>query len=105
MHDIKNLPGLKAWEITKTITGNSVVAQGPIFYRVTVEQFVLDARAIERQAGLAMMLGSAVVAAVMGPDEDIAKRTQKRTGFIGGQDAMEMPVIAFLEGGEDDPER
>lgn len=103
--DIRNLPGLKAREITKTITGTSVAEQGPVFYRVTVEQFVLDAKAIQRQHGLEQMLGSPAIAAAMGPDEDFAKLMHKGTGFVGGQDAMTMPVICFLDEGEDDPER
>lgn len=45
----------------------------PLFWRVTIERFGIDLGAIQRQTGLAMMLGSASVAAAMGPDEDMAK--------------------------------
>jgi ABC-type uncharacterized transport system permease subunit len=46
----------------------------PLFYRVKVEQMVLDMQAIRRQAGLEMMMGSAAgLAAIMGPNEDMAK--------------------------------
>ena len=46
----------------------------PLFYRVTIERFGVRLNAIERQQGLTMMLGgSAVLAAVMGPDEDMTQ--------------------------------
>lgn len=46
----------------------------PLFWRVRIERFGLDAGALTRQQGLTMMLGgSAALAAVMGADEDMAK--------------------------------
>ena len=46
----------------------------PLFYRVTIERFGVRLSAVERQQGLTMMLsGSAVLAAVMGPNEDMAQ--------------------------------
>ena len=97
--NIKDLPGLKARDIGKTVNGEGVAAQGPVFYRVTVEQFALDMRAVERQRGLEMVLGNAAIAAVMRPDEDVAKLIQKSTVFVGLHDAMALPVVALL--GED----
>lgn len=44
----------------------------PLFWRVRIERFGIDATAVRRQTGLAMMLGSPSLAAVMGPDEDMA---------------------------------
>lgn len=44
----------------------------PLFWRVRVERFGLDAQALRRQQGLGLMVGGAL-AAVMGPDEDLAK--------------------------------
>lgn len=45
----------------------------PLFYRVTVERFGIDLKAIQRQQGLTMMLGGhAEIAAAMGPDEELA---------------------------------
>lgn len=43
----------------------------PLFWTVTVNRYGLHADAIRRQTGLGMMLG-APLAAVMGPDEDMA---------------------------------
>jgi hypothetical protein len=41
---------------------------------VSVSRYGLDARALSRQQGLAMHMGSAALAMVMGPDEDIAQQ-------------------------------
>lgn len=45
----------------------------PLFYRIAVERLGFDGEAIRRQQGLEMMMGkAAALAAVMGPNEDIA---------------------------------
>ena len=45
----------------------------PLFYRLTIERFGVKMDAVERQTGLAMMLGgNGFLAGVMGPDEDMA---------------------------------
>ena len=61
---------------TCAMCGNKVMATGlPSFWRVTIERFGVDMRAVERQQGLTMMLGgSAVLAAVMGPDDEMARQ-------------------------------
>lgn len=46
----------------------------PLFATVTVNRYMVNMRALQRQQGLTMMLGGeAVLAQVMGPDEDMAK--------------------------------
>lgn len=103
LRDISCLPGLKAREIRKTLHGEGVSSQGPIFYRVTIEQFCVDVRAAERQHGLEMLIGNAVIAAAMGPDEDIAKMFQRSVVFVGMQDFMDLPLCACLSE-EDSPQ-
>ena len=44
----------------------------PLFWRVKVERFGLDAKAIRRSDALGDVIGSHAIAAVMGPDEDLA---------------------------------
>jgi hypothetical protein len=44
-----------------------------LFWRIRIERFGIDTRAIQRQDGLATFLGSRAIARVMGPDEDLAK--------------------------------
>lgn len=48
--------------------------QLPSFWRVTLEHFILDMPALQRQSGLAMFMGNAVLAEVMGPNETLARR-------------------------------
>lgn len=58
---------------TCSMCGRKILHAGlPLFWRVTVERFGIDMQAAQRQTGLAMLLGSPALAAVMGPDEDIA---------------------------------
>lgn len=46
----------------------------PLFWRVTVERFGIDLRAVRRQDGLTAMLGgNAMIAQHMGANEDMAK--------------------------------
>lgn len=56
-----------------SLCGEKIGASGiPMFWRVTVERFGINLKAIQRQTGLAMMLGgSAKLALVMGPDEEM----------------------------------
>lgn len=42
------------------------------FHRVIIQQFRIDLAAVHRADGLAALLGSRGLAAVMGPDEDLA---------------------------------
>lgn len=50
-------------------------AGGVHFYRVRVEQYIVNMGALQRQSGLAMMLGGhSMLARVMGPDEEMAQK-------------------------------
>lgn len=68
------------------------------FYRIKIEQLVLNLPAIRRQAGLEMMLGNPQIAAAMGYDEDIALPVTEKEGlvcldcFIGNY-----PLACFFE--------
>jgi len=48
----------------------------PFFFRVKIEQHIVDMAAVRRQSGLGMMLGHGALAAAMGPDEDMTKVTR-----------------------------
>lgn len=58
-----------------SLCNNFVVKSGlPLFWKVSIERFGMDLKAIERQQGLTMMLGGyAALAAAMGPDENMAQ--------------------------------
>jgi hypothetical protein len=56
--------------------GQCIAGKLPMFYVVKVQQYILDNDALQRQQGLAMMMGgNGLLASVMGPDEDMAKAT------------------------------
>lgn len=62
-------------------------ASFPTFYRVTLERFIIDPCAIQRQQGLTMMLGgSARLASVMGQDEDMAVPVMDKESFTVCED-------------------
>ena len=47
----------------------------PLFYRVQIKRYGLNAGALQRQQGLTMMLGNhAALASIMGPNEDMADK-------------------------------
>jgi hypothetical protein len=81
MNDIDKLPGIKQCEIRPCVVCSKGVAHAghPLFYRITIEQCGLDRGAIQRQTGLEVMLGDhALLANVMGPNEDMAKILSKK---------------------------
>ena len=81
--DIEQQPGMKQGEFQKcAICHEGVANKGITFYRVRMERFILDPRAIQRQHGLEMMLGSPELAFHMGPQDDIAKRIDDPHVFL-----------------------
>jgi len=72
----------------------------PLFWRVKIERFGIDMRAVQRQTGLAMMLGgNAAIAAAMGPDEDLAAVIDEVTLTVCETCAVDrgLPVAALSE--------
>lgn len=49
----------------------------PMFWRVTIERYVVDMNALRRLDGLAALLGSSVLASAMGPDEPMARQAME----------------------------
>lgn len=81
----RNLPGLKQRDLTAcAVCGKGVMHDGtPTFYRIQIEHYVVDIRAVQRQCGLEQMLGgAAALAQVMGPDDDMAKRAYAGTAIV-----------------------
>jgi hypothetical protein len=76
MSELDKLPGIKQRDTRKCVCcGKGVAHDGNIlFYRLTLGWCGLNRQAIESQSGLEMMLGGhAMLAHVMGADEDMAK--------------------------------
>jgi len=76
-------------------------SQSPVFYRVKIDTYFVDIAAVQRQAGLAMMLdGNPIIANAMGPDEDMAQRLDGVTTtlcadcYASGVDISQLAVFA-----------
>lgn len=87
-------------EIAKCVMcGKGVGHTGlPLFWRIRIERYGLNMDAIQRQQGLTMSLGGhAVLAAVMGPQEDMAKKILSKEITLCEECATEkQTVIAVL---------
>lgn len=74
---VRNLPGIKEDALAKLgpcrICGLPLLNGELTFYRIRVERAALDVNAIRRRVGLELQVGSAVLAQIMGPDNDIAQ--------------------------------
>lgn len=70
----------------------------PLFWRVTIERFGIDLRAVQRQDGLAQFMGHSGLAAIMGPDEDMASPVMEpKTATVCEDCALNNPVpVAVL---------
>ena len=71
------------------------------FFRVTLEHMVVNVRAVQRQAGLEMMIGGhAALAFHMGPQEDMAQRVGDADVFLVCQECSirrDVPVAGLAE--------
>lgn|SRR5574340_349506 len=95
--------GLKASEIKKcSKCRKGVMHTGmPLFWRVKIERFGIDMQAVQRLHGLESFFGGgrtgAVMAGVMGPDEDLARPVMDAKALILCEDcAMKTLGVAEL---------
>lgn len=73
-------------------------ANCPIFFRVRIERMAVNLPAVERQHGLELQLGrNAAIAAVLGPDEDIAVQLGDPVSILVCQDCSIKYTVAVLE--------
>lgn len=85
--------------------GQGVGIAGPVFYRVKVEQLVLDVRAVQREVGLEMMMGGNVaLARALSPERDFAKPFREAEVLLCGACGIEPTVPAVLLDKADDDE-
>jgi hypothetical protein len=73
--ELDKLPGMKQRDIKPCAICNKGLAHDSnfLFWRIKFDRLGLDLNAIQQQHGLELMMGSPVLANVMGPDRDIAK--------------------------------
>ena len=76
--------GLKQKDLTGCVICGKGVAhdQNILFYRVRIERYGLDVRAVQRAVGLELVMGGSPLAQVMGPDEDLAIRIASYDGLV-----------------------
>ncbi len=78
--------------------GRGVMAcQSVTFYRLKIEQFVVNLPAVQRAHGLETMMGNPVLAAAMGHDEDMASRLRVDTDVIVCLECVRKPLGAIIE--------
>lgn len=74
--------------------GNRIGHTGlPIFWTIEVERLGLDADAMRRNAGLAMQMGSAVLANVMGPNEEMTVSIMDKVKLTLCEDCSCQPLV------------
>ena len=74
--EIDKMEGLKRDELKHcALCNRGVMHDNNIsFYRITIQQFLIDVRAVQQQAGLELMMGGhAAIAHALGPDANLAK--------------------------------
>lgn len=65
----------------------------PFFWTMKATRWGLDAVAMQRSAGLGMMLGSPALAMVMGPDEDLANEVDSQEITLCETCALDLMAI------------
>lgn len=89
---------------TCALCRNPILASGlPLFWRVTIERFGIDMQAVQRQDGLGVFMGHAGIAAIMGPDEEMATPMMPPVALAVCETCAvqsELPVAVLAEIGE-----
>jgi hypothetical protein len=67
----------------------------PMFWTGKLTRHMVDMGALRRQAGLAMAMGSAALAGVMGPDEDMSKPVSEYEITLCEECAL--PIMQMLD--------
>ena len=68
----------------------------PLFWRITIERFGVNLKSIQRQDGLAQMLGSPALATVMGPGQDMVKPMMDPVKVTICEDCIMKPTIIAM---------
>lgn len=86
---------MKASEFSKcAVCGQGMMASGNLtFLRISIEQLVINPAEVQRAAGLEMAMGP--LAAVLGPDADLAKPVANEAGLVCQDCALTRPIAPF----------
>ncbi len=66
------------------------------FYRMKLDCMMIDVGAVQRAAGMEQMMGNAMIANVMGPNEDLAIETSSHEVLVCMECAMENKCIVSI---------
>jgi hypothetical protein len=71
----------------------------PFFWTVKINRYAMDMKALQRQQGLAMMMGGhGLLANIMGPNEDMAKSiSEKEITLCETCSTDQIVIAAFAE--------
>ena len=71
----------------------------PVFYRVTVEQMIINVTAVNQVIGLATMFGGALgIAEIFAPNDDVTLKFQENTVSLCGDCAVTITLARILYG-------
>lgn len=88
-------PGLRREDVTPCHgCGKGLGHQGPVIYRVTVQQLFLDGQAIQELSAMETLCGSPQIAAVMSPVQDLASPTARWGPLLLCQECVLSKMIA-----------
>lgn len=89
------------------LCGKGVMHAGhPLFLRISVDRLGIDAKAVQRAHGLELMMGgNALLANVMGPDEDLAKVIDGKHDMLICIRCASEPLPPYFWLGESDDEQ
>lgn len=71
----------------------------PMFFRLRVQRYTLNGAACQEQQGLGLMIG-AQLAQVMGPDRDLAEKTDEKEFTVCYSCSLENDFCIFEDGDE-----
>jgi len=83
------------------VSGNTRDGKAIDFRRITIDRFMLNPQALQREIGMQMVCGSAEMARVMGPNENIAELFTSREFLICNPCAYDEPLLGLISSGEE----
>ena len=98
-----DIKGVKRADVQKCIQCNQGVMHDNnlIFYTLDIRHMVADIGSLQRAHGMEMMMGGgqdgALLASIMGPDEDIAKELSHHSVWVCLECSMAHPLGALIE--------
>ena len=99
MDNTGKIEGLTRRQITPCVMcGHGLMHDGALsFYRVRIDSLLADVGAIKRRQGFELMMGSVLLAEVMGPDENLAVAASREEALVCLSCALRYPLLVILD--------